>query len=260
MHLRLLSLAIAFAGLLAAANIKLYLKDGEHHVVREYRVEGDRVRFYSIERADWEEIPSEIVDLKRTENEIQSRQDSVRATEKAEAEEAAAERAELKEIRSVPPETGAYWVDGATIKPLKQAESKLQNNKRRSILKAMTPIPVVNGKATVELDGEHSAFTITEPRPEFYIRLSEIERFAILRLKPGKGVRIVQELTIAPVVNMVTEEKQDLVETFRRQMGSELYKVWPTEPLPPGDYAVVEYTEGKINIQVWDFRIAGEGK
>ena len=26
-------------------------------------------------------------------------------------------------------------------------------------------------------------------------------------------------------------------------------------PLPPGEYAVVEYTLGKMNMQIWDFQI-----
>src|SRR5690348_6912144 len=56
-----------------AVNIKLYLKDGTFHVVREYQVESDRVRFYSVERSDWEEIPLDMVDLKRTESEATSR-------------------------------------------------------------------------------------------------------------------------------------------------------------------------------------------
>ena len=53
-----------------AANVKLYLKDGTYHVVREYEVQADRVRFYSVERSEWEEIPLDLVDLRRTEAEV----------------------------------------------------------------------------------------------------------------------------------------------------------------------------------------------
>ena len=31
---------------------------------------------------------------------------------------------------------------------------------------------------------------------------------------------------------------------------------WPQKPLDPGEYAVVEYTKDKINMQVWDFFVA----
>jgi hypothetical protein len=57
-----------------AANLKLYLKDGGYHLVREYKVESDRVRYYSVERSEWEEIPLDLVDLKRTQSEAAERQ------------------------------------------------------------------------------------------------------------------------------------------------------------------------------------------
>jgi hypothetical protein len=72
MHVKYwLGLAIIAAGLsvpAAAANIKLYLKDGTYQLVREYLVLSDRVKFYSSDRADWEEMPLVLVDLKKTAN------------------------------------------------------------------------------------------------------------------------------------------------------------------------------------------------
>ena len=58
-----------------------------------------------------------------------------------------------------------------------------------------------------------------------------------------------------PVSNEIVEET-DIVETFKQQIAEGLYKIWPTKPLEPGEYAVIEYTEGKGNVQVWDFSIA----
>src|ERR1700723_3191989 len=45
---------------------KLMLKDGTFQLVREYHVEGDRVRYYSIEQAQWEEMPESLVDWDAT--------------------------------------------------------------------------------------------------------------------------------------------------------------------------------------------------
>ena len=60
---------------LAAANLKLYMADGGFQLVREYTIQEDRVRYYSVERSDWEEIPVALVDLKKTATEAQARKE-----------------------------------------------------------------------------------------------------------------------------------------------------------------------------------------
>jgi hypothetical protein len=247
-----------FAFLLATAafavNIRLYLKDGDFHIVREYKVEGDRVRYYSVERQEWEEIPLDLVDLKKTEAEIRAREQAQKEEAAAMDAEEKAERAARREIERVPLNPGVYLVDGEKLISMKQAEVKLASSKGRSVLKVLTPAPIVPGKVTAELDGETSGTVLTNPNPEFYIRLRTEERFGIAKLAKKKGVRIVDQISVAPVTNEKFEEI-DLIETFRRHVDEGLYKIWPQKPLPPGEYAVVEYTEGQANIQVWDFTI-----
>jgi hypothetical protein len=52
------------------------------------------------------------------------------------------------------------------------------------------------------------------------------------------------------------EEDPEMVETLQQQLDANLlYKIWPKDPLPPGEYAVIEYTQGKLTMQVWDFAI-----
>src|SRR5271157_1435615 len=92
-HMRKLLVALlllVFTGW--AANLKLYLKDGSYHVVREYQVQSDRVHYYSVERSQWEDIPLDLVDLKRTEAEVADRQAQLEKDAKAVAEEEKAER------------------------------------------------------------------------------------------------------------------------------------------------------------------------
>jgi hypothetical protein len=253
-------LAIAFLACAAwAANTNLYMKDGSYQLVREYQVQSDRVRLYSVERGEWEEVPLELVDLKRTQSEAAARQAQFDRDSKDLAEEAKAEHEFERERRRIPQDPGVYWLDGDKANVIKAAESAVHTNKRRDVLAHLAPMPVVSGKGTLELQGAHSPNTFTNPEQEFYIQLSETERFGLFKLLPGKGgVRIVENLTFLPVTKEVVEEPV-MVETFQKELDpSGLYKIWPREPLPAGEYAVVEYTEGKLNIQVWDFAIGGK--
>ncbi len=258
-------LLFAFCFLASAENVKLYLKDGSYQLVREYHLENDRVKFYSLDRDDWEEVPASLVDLDKTKAEIKARADEIRADAAAERVENEAERAARREVASIPQDPGVYLIEEqpsgpSKLTPLKIGESKVVNNKRRSILKVISPVPLIPGKATVEMDGPHASQGTANPSPEFYIRLSEEERFGIARLSVHKGNRLVEKLTIQPVVNETTQQP-DLVEVFRQQVGDDLFKIWPQKPLDPGEYAVVQYSIDKVDMQVWDFFIApGTGR
>jgi len=252
----LLIFGAAFAVSLSAAITKLYLKDGTYQLAREYKVEGDRVKFFSTDREEWEEIPLELVDLKKTESEVKARDEQLREENKANEEEDKAERLAKRQARSVPPEPGAYLVTGdLTLKTIQAAEAKLVNNKRRTILKVLSPVPMITGKETLEIDTPHSPTVVKDPLPEFYIRLSEEERFAMIKIGEHNGHRLVERVTIVPVSKEVVEEPV-IVPTYHSQAGELLYKIWPQNPLEPGEYAVVEYTDGKINMQIWDFAVA----
>lgn len=245
-------------GVLWAASIKLYLKDGTYHVAREYQVLQDRVKFFSVERGEWEEIPLELVDLDKTKKTISALAAEDAATQKAEAEEDAAERALRKEIRSVPGEPGLYYVqEGQPMKALPQAELKVVTDKKRSILTAITPIPILAGKSHVEAEGLASKFIVQEDRPEFYFRLASEERFGLVKCVPSpkKTGRIIEKWEVVPVVKEIMMQHED-VQIFRKQVAEGLYKVWPMEPLAPGEYAWIEFTEGKANTQAWDFAFA----
>ncbi len=262
---KLCFLLLAFALAALANNVKLFFKDGTDQLVREYQVQGDRVRFYSLEREDWEEVPLAIVDLDKTKSEIKARADAIRAETAAQAEEDKAERDARNEARRVPADPGVYLIEEqdsgpAKLTPLKVGESKVVNNKGRNVLKIITPVPLVSGKATLELDGLHASQGTANRSPEFYIRLSDEERFGIVRLSEHKKNRVVEKLTIEPVIKEVQQEP-DLVEVFRQQVGDEVFKIWPQKPLEPGEYAVVQYAVEKLDMQVWDFFIApGTGK
>jgi hypothetical protein len=61
------SVAGSLPGLAQAANQRLGLKDGTYQVVTKYQRVGDRVRYLSAERGQWEELPADLVDWAATE-------------------------------------------------------------------------------------------------------------------------------------------------------------------------------------------------
>jgi hypothetical protein len=237
-----------------AANLRLYLKDGDYQLVREYKVEGDRVRFMSADRGEWEEIPLELVDIKKTEKESVDKIAAMAETLRVEKAEEDAIRADRKQVQSVPETPGAYLVDGAKLVALKEAEVEIEDSKSRRILQMIAPAPIVAGKSTVTIKGKASTFRIKNTAPEFFFRLAQEERFAIIKLQPKKDERVVEVVTILPNEEG-TFEDQKQVPVFKKQHGPQLHKVWGEMALEPGEYAVVEYTEGKVNIRVWDFAV-----
>src|SRR5260370_37627111 len=179
----------------SAATVKLYLKDGSYQLVREYKVEKDRVRFFSTDRGEWEEIPVELVDLEKTQTEIKQREEARHEEVAAIDAEEKAEREARREVERVPVGAGVYLVEDEKLVALKPGESKGVVNKRRRLLKAISPLPMVPGKATVELDGPHSSAGTSNREAEFYLRLSDEEHFGIVRLAVVQGNRVGENIT-----------------------------------------------------------------
>jgi hypothetical protein len=251
----LIIIFVAVASTLPAANLKLYQKDGDFQVVREYNVEGDVVKFYSVERSEWEEMPAAMIDLKRTEKEAAGKKEVFDKQAQELADEEAAAKELRQEIRRIPTDAGVYQLEGDQLKIFKLADAVTHSDKLKNGLKTLIPVPIMSGKSTLEMNGEHSENVVAGDRPEFYLQLSLEDSFGIVKVTPQKGVRIVEHIELEPVTKTVTETREP-VEIFTKQLTENgLYKLWPQEKLPAGEYAVIEYNEGKVDARVWDFRI-----
>lgn len=258
--LKLVIALVLAASAFAGETIRLYLKDGTYQLATEYKVVKDRVSYMSAERGEWEELPLEMVDLDRTKKEIAQHQADLKADAKAQAEEDAALKNAAQEVEEIPEAPGVYYIHNDKLEAVKVGESKIVNDKRRQMWKVLSPIPMVSGKATLEISGDSSSTIINNPRPEFFFRLSDIERFGIVKLTPTKkDSRIVETINIIPVTKEIEQQMQE-VAAFKKMVGDNVYRIWPENDMQPGEYALVEYTEGldHINTQVWDFKIVSK--
>lgn len=246
--------ALAAISLLAQSNMRLYLKDGTFQLVKEFEVQQDRVRYLSAERGEWEEMPLDLVDVNRTKREASAHAEALKEEQREDAEEASAIREDKQQASYVPDDPGAYYVHGDTLDTLMRADIVVSHDTKRSVLKILSPMPVVSGKNTVEIEGAAAKFRVNGDRPEFYFRLDAVEGFDMVKLTPKKNVRLVETVIIAPVTNEMTEDREK-VATFTKQAGEELFKIWPEKPLLPGEYALIQYSAEQGHLQVWDFGV-----
>lgn len=254
---RLLTLLFALAAALPAQRVHIYLTDGGELIATEYEVKGGRVRYYSPERRQWEEIPTELVDLERTNQQVERAEVLKEEREAEDARLRAAERKARTELHDVPIDDGVYYRGPEKVELIAQAEVTVRVSKKRNIFAKLAPIPLIAGKRIQTIAGDTSPLRITEAKPIFYLRLETFSRFGIARLdtEDRKGERVAQVIATIPQSEEIFEQQDD-VEVFRQQMAPSVYRVWPVEPLQPGEYAIIDYSPGKENLRVWDFAIS----
>ncbi|MFY9978996.1 MAG: hypothetical protein WA252_00910 [Candidatus Sulfotelmatobacter sp.] len=160
---------------------RLILKDGSYQLVTQYEVKGDRVRYMSAERNEWEELPSALVDWPATEKYEKEKATSAIpeavAIDKETDAELEADEPHLPEVAPglrLPDDSGVFMLDNYQGQPqvveLQQTESNLNQGSRASILRGAL-IPMAGAKQTIELDGAHAAIHSHVAVPSIYINV-----------------------------------------------------------------------------------------
>jgi hypothetical protein len=162
---------------------RLILKDGSYQLVTKYEVKGDRVRYKSAERDEWEELPTALVDWPATEKYEKDRTTSAIPEAAAIDKETDADReAELARLPQVAPglrlpeDSGVFLLDNFQGQPqlveLQQAEGDINRNTKANILRGALN-PVASAKQSVELEGEHAAVHAHVAVPSIYINVDD---------------------------------------------------------------------------------------
>jgi hypothetical protein len=163
---------------------RIILKDGSYQVVSKYEVKGNRVRYYSSEREEWEELPTSLVDWPATDRYEKERAASANAPEAVQLdkeleEESKREQARLPQVAPglrLPEDQGVFLLDNFSGEPqileLQQTAGDINRNTKANLLKgAINPIASV--KQTIEIDGAHAKIQAHVEVPSLYIKVDD---------------------------------------------------------------------------------------
>lgn len=243
---------------------RLVLKDGSFQMVREYRLEGERVRFYSVERSQWEEIPSDMVDWPATEQAELARQHTDAAlAAKAGAEESARKAVVVDVDASVevapgvflPDGEGIFALDGTKMFALSQAETDVKLSKSQVAKQILIPIPIIPSRHTISLLGERAKTRSTNGQMEFYMRTKNARTpdVVLIRARVHGGNRRLENID-----HLFGEEmaRRDTLPMERWEVVKGVSRFTLSQKLPPGEYALAEIMRGsEEDLYVWDFGI-----
>ncbi len=167
-------------------NLRLILKDGSYQMVRDYQVVGDRVRYLSQERGEWEELPSELIDWDATKKWEKEHADLVEedtspamkeaeTIDKEESEERAQQNARMPKVAEgleLPDEDGVYVLDTFHGMPelveLVPTDLSMETKSKKGVA-VLNPIAAKT--ASLEMEGAHARVHLHVNDPAIYLSL-----------------------------------------------------------------------------------------
>lgn len=255
---------------------KLYLKDGTFQIIRSYERQGDTVRYYSVERSAWEEIPESLVDWDAT---------AKAAAEEARQQEEFAAKIKTREINQsavevldvdasleispgliLPQDKGMFAVAGKTITLLKENVSVLKTDKGREAERIATGVPLIPSRHTLQLKGKSAAIRLPAGPLEFYYRIGEDDpepELVLVRVQQKGDMRVVESITTDIIQE--NSEKRKNIPMLRWQIAKGVYRLTVSQTMDAGEYAlaIVEPDQedgldnSMISNVVWDFGMDG---
>lgn len=240
------------------------LKDGSFQLVREYQIQGDRVRYYSVDSGSWEFLPADLIDwdaTKKLEAEEGNRDAAIVAKVHTQEEERTIPPLDIDASLEVapgvflPPGVNLFVFDGTSAVPLPQAQTSSKVSKQRLLEQVMVPIPIIPSRQDVSVQGARAKFRLHNRQPEFYLRTADSREpnLELIRVKPHGDSRLIEH------VDALFGEKQEMRDAVPMQkwpVAQGVYRFTLSQSLTPGEYALAQtLDEEGMSLYVWDFGV-----
>ena len=175
-------------------NHRIILKDGSYQIVRQYEVVGDRVRYLSQERGEWEEMPSALVDWDATRkwerdhanppaDEASPGMKEARELDKEEEDLRSDEKARMPEVATgldLPDQDGVFVLDTYQGTPeLVELPPSDLNMSQKSRHGLSTLNPLAGQHASIEINGAHAKVHLHVNDPAIYLSLDSGDEQAL---------------------------------------------------------------------------------
>src|SRR5215469_11603266 len=159
---------------------RLILKDGSYQAISKYEIKGDRVRYLSAERGEWEELPKSLVDWEATEKYEKDRASGAPTPEAIELDKQFEADKRAEEARSphvlpglqLPEEGGVLLLDmyenQPELVPIDQRSGGVNKNTKNNVLQAAIN-PVASARQIVEVPGKHAPVQSHVTVPSLYV-------------------------------------------------------------------------------------------
>lgn len=167
-------------------NHRLILKDGSYQMVTQYQIVGDRVRYFSQERDDWEELPVSLVDWAATRKweqqhagaltgEASPAMQEAATLDKEELAERADQNARMPQVAKgleLPDQDGVFVLDNyhGTPELVELNPTDVDRDAKIRHGEAMLN-PMTGARTRLELDGEKAKVHLHVDDPTFFLSL-----------------------------------------------------------------------------------------
>jgi len=165
------------------SNQRLILKDGSYQVVTKYERVGDRVRYFSAERGQWEEVPASLVDFAATDKWAKEHAPGAGPVSPAVPEAAAIDQEEQHARARTPdvspglrlPDQDGVWAldtfrDSPELVALAQNSGNVNRETTHNVLRA-TLNPLGGVQQSIQIPGAESKVKLHVDEPALYVSI-----------------------------------------------------------------------------------------